>query len=74
MYFAGHGGTDNPAEAAPRVTSGAAKGGRPIPLSMTAPILVLASLCIILGVLWLTDIPLPLIDHILSNLRMEATI
>jgi hypothetical protein len=27
-----------------------------------------------MGIVWLTDIPLPLIDHILSNLRMGVTI
>jgi formate hydrogenlyase subunit 3/multisubunit Na+/H+ antiporter MnhD subunit len=45
-----------------------------LPLSMTAPILLLASLCIIMGIIWLTDIPLPLINHILSNLRMGVTV
>ncbi len=45
-----------------------------LPLSMTAPMLILASLCIIMGIIWLTDIPLPLINHILSNLRMGVTV
>lgn len=81
MYFAGHRGADNPVEAsaamqdaAPSGTHDAAKSGRPLALSMIAPILALATLCIILGVLWLTDIPVPLINRILSNLRMEAAI
>jgi len=45
-----------------------------LPLSMVAPMLILASLCIIMGIIWLTDIPLPLINHILSNLRMGVTL
>lgn len=45
-----------------------------LPLSMTAPMLILASLCIIVGIIWLTNIPLPLINHILSNLRLGVTI
>jgi len=28
---------------------------------MVAPILILASLCIIMGIIWLTNIPMPLI-------------
>lgn len=48
--------------------------GRSLPMSMVAPMLILAALCIIIGVIWLTDIPLPLINRILSNLRMEVTI
>jgi multicomponent Na+:H+ antiporter subunit D len=51
-----------------------AKPAKALPLSMTAPILLLASLCIIMGIIWLTDIPLPLINHILSNLRMGVTV
>jgi len=27
-----------------------------------------------MGVVWLTDIPMPLINHILSNLRMGVTL
>jgi formate hydrogenlyase subunit 3/multisubunit Na+/H+ antiporter MnhD subunit len=45
-----------------------------LPLSMTVPMLILASLCIIVGIIWLTSIPLPLINHILSNLRMGGTL
>jgi multicomponent Na+:H+ antiporter subunit D len=48
--------------------------GAPLPLSMVAPMLILASLCIVMGIVWFTDIPLPLINHILSNLRMGVTI
>jgi multicomponent Na+:H+ antiporter subunit D len=48
--------------------------GKALPLSMTAPMLFLASLCIIVGIIWLTNIPLPLINHILSNLRMGVTL
>jgi multicomponent Na+:H+ antiporter subunit D len=42
------------------------------PLSMLCPLLLLASLCIVVGVLWLTKMPLPLIEAILSNLRLEV--
>ncbi len=48
--------------------------GKALPLSMTAPMLFLASLCIIVGIIWLTNIPLPLINHILENLRMGVTL
>ncbi len=48
--------------------------GKALPLSMTAPMLFLASLCIIIGIIWLTNVPLLLINHILGNLRMGVTI
>jgi len=35
-----------------------------IPLSMLIPILTLASLCIIMGIIWLTEIPLPILDQV----------
>jgi multicomponent Na+:H+ antiporter subunit D len=35
-----------------------------IPLSMLIPVLMLASLCIIVGILWLTEIPLPILDQV----------
>jgi multicomponent Na+:H+ antiporter subunit D len=41
-----------------------------VPITMLGPMLFLASLCLILGVVWLSDIPLNLIDHILANLRV----
>ena len=66
MYFVKHKGTENAVEVKEK--------GKSLPLSMVAPILILASLCIIMGIVWLTDIPLPLINHILSNLRMGVTI
>lgn len=66
MYFVKHKGTENAGDGAGKAKS--------IPLSMVAPILILASLCIIMGIIWLTDIPLPLINHILSNLRMGVTL
>jgi NADH:ubiquinone oxidoreductase subunit 5 (subunit L)/multisubunit Na+/H+ antiporter MnhA subunit len=50
------------------------RGGYELPVSMLAPMIVLASLCIILGLLWLTDIPQPLINHILSNLRTGGSL
>ncbi|MGB2842366.1 MAG: monovalent cation/H+ antiporter subunit D family protein [Halobacteriota archaeon] len=37
-----------------------------IPLSMLIPILTLASLCIIMGILWLTEIPIPILDQVNS--------
>lgn len=66
MYFVKHKGTENAAEV--RET------GKSLPLSMVAPILILASLCIIMGIIWLTNIPMPLINHILSDLRMGVTL
>lgn len=66
MYFVKHKETENAVEVKEK--------GKPIPLSMVAPIMILAALCIIMGVVWLTDIPMPLINHILSNLRMGVTI
>jgi multicomponent Na+:H+ antiporter subunit D len=66
MYFAKHEETED---------IGAVKEtAKSLPLSMTAPMLILASLCIIVGIIWLTNIPLPLINHILSNLRLGVTI
>ena len=35
-----------------------------IPLSMLIPVLMLASLCMIVGILWLTEIPLPILDQV----------
>ncbi len=35
-----------------------------IPLSMLIPVLTLASLCIIFGILWLTEIPIPILDQV----------
>jgi len=66
MYFVKQKGPENAVEVKEK--------SKPIPLSMVVPILILAALCIIMGIVWLTDIPLPLIDHILSNLRMGVTL
>ncbi len=66
MYFVKHKGTENALEVREK--------GKSLPLSMVAPILILASLCIIMGIIWLTNIPMPLINHILSNLRMGVTL
>jgi len=52
---------------------GSAKGSG-LPLSMLAPMLLLASLCIIAGIFWLSEIPLPLLNEILSNLGTEVTL
>jgi multicomponent Na+:H+ antiporter subunit D len=65
MYFVRH---EEPAEAVEK------RKGYELPVSMLAPMILLASLCIILGLLWLTDIPLPLINHILSNLRTGGSL
>jgi multicomponent Na+:H+ antiporter subunit D len=35
-----------------------------IPLSMLIPVLTLASLCIIMGILWLTKIPIPILNKV----------
>ena len=37
-----------------------------IPLSMLIPVLLLASLCIIVGILWLTEIPIPMLNQVNS--------
>jgi multicomponent Na+:H+ antiporter subunit D len=37
-----------------------------IPLSMLIPVLTLAFLCIIVGILWLTEIPIPILDQVNS--------
>jgi multicomponent Na+:H+ antiporter subunit D len=57
MYFVGH-------EEA--TDGGESEGG--LPLSMLVPMLILAALCIILGIFWLTELPLPLFYEILSDL------
>jgi len=48
--------------------------GKALPLSMIVPMLILASLCIIMGIVWFTDIPLPLINQILSDLRVGVSL
>jgi multicomponent Na+:H+ antiporter subunit D len=35
-----------------------------IPVSMLIPLLVLSSLCIIMGVLWLAKVPIPILDNV----------
>ena len=42
------------------------------PLSMLVPMLLLAALCIVVGILWLTRLPLPLIGDALSELGVEV--
>ena len=61
LYFLGHEEAMN---------GGEREGGGELPLSMLVPMVILASLCIIVGVLWLTKLPVPLISEILSNLRV----
>ncbi|CAD6493696.1 MAG: NAD(P)H-quinone oxidoreductase subunit 2, chloroplastic [Candidatus Argoarchaeum ethanivorans] len=43
-----------------------------VPASMLIPILILASLCIIVGILWLTEIPMPIMDSVNSLLGLGA--
>ena len=35
-----------------------------LPLSMLIPVLILAALCIIVGIFWLIEMPLPVFDQI----------
>ena len=42
------------------------------PLSMLMPMLLLAALCIVVGMVWLTKIPLPFIANTLSELGLEV--
>lgn len=35
-----------------------------IPLSMLIPVLTLSSLCILMGILWLTKIPIPILNRV----------
>mgnify|MGYP002153783105 CR=1 FL=1 len=42
------------------------------PLSMLLPMLLLAALCVVVGILWLTKMPLPLIKDALFELGVEA--
>ncbi len=44
---------------------------RDAPLSMLLPMVLLAALCIVVGILWLTKVPLPLIGDVLSQLGVE---
>lgn len=39
-----------------------------VPLSMVVPMLILAALCIVVGILWLTKVPLPFIGQVLTDL------
>lgn len=41
-----------------------------VPWSMLIPILILSSLCIIMGVLWLTKIPIPILDAVNTMFRL----
>jgi multicomponent Na+:H+ antiporter subunit D len=71
MYFVRH---EEPVQHEKTAQVEENRGGYELPVSMLAPMIVLASLCIILGLLWLTDIPQPLINHILSNLRTGGSL
>ncbi|MFZ2072006.1 MAG: proton-conducting transporter membrane subunit [Halobacteriota archaeon] len=44
------------------------------PLSMLLPMLLLASLCVVVGILWLTQTPLPLIKNVMAELGVEAVL
>lgn len=61
MYFVGHGHGHEVA-----TDGGESEGG--LPLSMLVPMLILAALCIALGIFWITELPLPLFYEILSDL------
>ncbi len=39
-----------------------------VPFSMVVPMLILAVLCIVVGILWLTNLPLPFIEQVLADL------
>ena len=39
-----------------------------VPFSMVVPMLILAALCIVVGILWLTKVPLPFIGQVLADL------
>ena len=65
MYFVGHGHGHEEA------TDGGESEGS-LPLSMLVPMLILAALCIILGIFWLTELPLPLFHEILSDLGVSG--
>jgi multicomponent Na+:H+ antiporter subunit D len=43
-----------------------------LPLSMIVPMLILAALCIIAGIFWITELPLPLFYKILSDLGVSG--
>ncbi|MHC1636279.1 MAG: monovalent cation/H+ antiporter subunit D family protein, partial [Candidatus Methanospirareceae archaeon] len=45
-----------------------------IPLSMLFPTLILSALCIIIGILWLAEIPLPLINRAIEDLGVGASL
>lgn len=49
-----------------------AKKGAEIPLSMLVPTLILAVLCVVVGILWLTEMPVPLISDALVGLGVEV--
>ncbi|RLG25927.1 monovalent cation/H+ antiporter subunit D family protein [Methanosarcinales archaeon] len=46
--------------------SQSSSGKDEVPLSMLIPVLTLASLCIIVGILWLTEIPILILDQVNS--------
>jgi multicomponent Na+:H+ antiporter subunit D len=51
---------------------GATRGD--VPITMLGPMLFLASLCLILGFFWLSDLPMQLINQILGNLRVGGSL
>ncbi|MHC1611456.1 MAG: proton-conducting transporter transmembrane domain-containing protein, partial [Candidatus Methanospirareceae archaeon] len=64
MYFVGH-------EHEEETDGGEKEGG--LPLSMILPMLILAALCIILGIFWTTELPLPLFHRILLDLGVSGS-
>jgi multicomponent Na+:H+ antiporter subunit D len=45
-----------------------------VPLSMLIPALILASLCFIMGLLWLTGIPLPMVNQAINSLGVGVVL
>jgi multicomponent Na+:H+ antiporter subunit D len=43
------------------------------PLAMLIPILILSSLCIVMGVLWLAKVPLPILEKVNSMFGLVKT-
>jgi multicomponent Na+:H+ antiporter subunit D len=43
-----------------------------VPWSMLLPILILSSLCILVGLLWLTKIPIPILDEVNAMFRLTG--
>jgi multicomponent Na+:H+ antiporter subunit D len=64
MYFVKSEGEPNSGERESKIAE--------LPLSMLLPTLILAALCIVVGILWLTKLPLPFIIDALTELGVEV--